>query len=893
LGIANACRVSVFQGHCCDRGIEHQEDDSMVELSRTYIRDQVADSKAIYQRGVGLYQIGSFLPGDSDPEKGCFSYVMDGNYGDYDTVVQMRDDGVEASCDCPYPGPGCKHIVAALLDARDVLGRWKNHAIDYATRVGENRFLSPEEIRTQALEDRKRRARTESFALVEGEMLKGEHIVKTESGRRYTVTLHDPANGRGHCSCPDYGFNCLGTCKHLIFATQRLSRKRGLKKRLARERFPYVDLYWDSQTSRPALYSELTPSVVKKLSAGFGQYFDQQGVYTGGSLSGLLPLIDQVRGSKQVRIQDTLLDRIERCLQDEQMEAVARRGSDRLPALKMPLYAYQEKGVRFGLYKRAALIGDEMGLGKTLQAIALAMLKKEVMGFSKVLIITLASLKEQWKREIKRFTEASAVVVAGNPAQREATYMDDDSFFKITNYEAVIRDVDILTRYGPDLVILDEAQRIKNFTTKTADAVKQLPRVHALVLTGTPLENKLEDVYSIVQFLDPDMLTPLWRFAAEHFMLSRDKKGKILGYRNLDRLHERLAPMVIRRRKEEVLDDLPDEVVNNYYLPLHEKQVKIHEGYRQVLASLINKKYLTPMDMQRIQRVLQGMRMVCDSTYLIDRKTQISPKLAELENVIDDLVVQSGRKMIIFSEWTTMTFLIARHLSDAGIGFVELSGKVPVKKRQALIDEFSDNPDCKVFLSTDAGGTGLNLQAADCVVNFELPWNPARLKQRIGRVNRIGQASRCINVVNLISTGSIEERILSGLQLKTELFEGVFDGTTDMVEFSEKKRGALLSQLREMIGGDGTEPGSRIAPAPDIPEDAPYFLNPKALNKKNATVDVAAEEGADPLESSEEGSRRRDQAEGASAATVLAGKVILPSYRFLNGVFGKTPFHCW
>ncbi len=399
----------------------------------------------------------------------------------------------------------------------------------------------------------------------------------------------------------------------------------------------------------------------------------------------------------------------------------------------------------------------------------------------------------------------------------------------------------MISDFKPDLLILDEAQRIKNFSTKTADAVKRIPRKHALVLTGTPLENKLEDVYSIVQFLDPHLLTPLWQFAADHFMISRKKKGHILGYRNLENLHEKLKPLVIRRKKEEVLKDLPDEVVNNYYVELHQEQRDIHSGYLRVLLPLLNKKFLTPMDIRRIQEILVRMRMVCDSTYLIDRETHISPKLNELASVIDELVIQSGRKMVIFSEWTTMTFLIARHLSEVGVPFVELSGKVPVNKRQALIDEFTHNPRCRVFLSTDAGGTGLNLQAADCVVNFELPWNPARLNQRIGRVSRIGQKSRCINVVNFICKDSIEEKIFAGIQLKTDLFKGVFEGGEDVVEFSREKRTEMLNKLREMMGEEPELPSREATPPEEIPEDTPHFLNPEVL-KDDKSVDFAGEE---------------------------------------------------
>jgi len=315
-------------------------------------------------------------------------------------------------------------------------------------------------------------------------------------------------------------------------------------------------------------------------------------------------------------------------------------------------------------------------------------------------------------------------------------------------------------------------------------------------------------------------------------MLAREKKGQILGYKNLSLLSEKMAPIVIRRKKEEVLSELPDTVVNNFYLDLSAKQAKIHSGYIALLAPLINKKFLTPMDMRRIQELLLKARQSCDSTFLIDRKTNISPKLSELAGVVDEFVVQNNRKVVIFTEWVTMLFLIAKQLSKAGIPFVELSGKVPVNKRQLLIDKFTCDPECKVFLSSDAGGTGLNLQAADCVINFELPWNPAKLSQRIGRVNRIGQKSKCVNVVNFISKNSIEERIFAGIQLKNELFKGVFEGGDDTVEFSREKKNAMLNRLRDMMGEETEEfESSPPPPAPETPDDTPHYLNPEALGQ--------------------------------------------------------------
>ncbi len=814
----------------------------MLPLTRDLIRHDVADSYLIYKRGLRLYENGAFILQAQDFDAGRFDYQVDGSYGDYTTRVDLGGQALSTRCSCPYPGSGCKHTVAVLLYTKDLLEA--QEARQAPPAPAEEAFLSPAEIRAQALDDRQSRARNEHFRITTGDMLKGCHLLETESGRQYKVTLHDPDKGVGHCTCPDYLTNRLGTCKHLICLTQHLKRRKDFGERLAQERFPFVDLYWDSADAAPRLYSELPKRQTSALGRALAPCFDDRGVYTGDTLAPLLDVLPQLDGNKQVRVQEPVFAALEREAERRQLVELAEAAAKSPPPvadLTVRLYPYQEEGVRFGLYRDAALIGDEMGLGKTLQAIALAALKKEVFGFSKVLVVTMASLKEQWRREIERFCAEKAVVVSGTPKQRWETYLNDPAYFKITNYEAVLRDVPTIERFKPDLVILDEAQRIKNFSTKTADAVKRLPRRHALVLTGTPLENKLEDVYSIVQFLDPQLLSPLWRFAAEHFMLSRSARNKIIGYRNLDRLHQRLQGLVIRRRKEEVLKDLPEQVENNYYIDLHQQQREMHAGYAQALMPLLHKKFLTPVDLRRMQELLLRMRQACNATYLIDRKTNISPKLDELRGIIDELVVQNKRKMVIFSEWTTMTYLIGRHLSDAGIPFVELSGKVPVQKRQALIDEFTHNPACRVFLSTDAGGTGLNLQAADCVVNFELPWNPARLNQRIGRVNRIGQKSRCINVVNLIAKESIEEKILAGIQLKTDLFKGVFEGGADEVTFTHEKRTELINRLREMLGDELAAPPA-AAQAEEIPEDTPHFLNPEALRKAAGALDVTGEE---------------------------------------------------
>ena len=799
----------------------------------------VAATPLVFKRGEALHKRGLYRCTKRESDNGLYSYEVEGSYGTYEVRISLNGT-IVADCTCPYPEQGCKHVVAILLKLFDEQQGELPATVEVDSGLKD--YLSAEEIRTQALEDRAKRARTQDFSVRQGEMFKGDHLVTTGTGNQYQVTLHDPVEAGGHCSCPDFQTNRLATCKHIIFLSNYLKEQKGFRAHIGNERFPYVDIFWDNLAARPRLFHERTLNELEDgLAALLERIFNRDNLFASTNLNEFIDHLDQLEAYKQVRIQEPVLQQLADAALEEELDYLASHNGipDFSRFLNGALYAYQEKGIAFGLYKKAVLIGDEMGLGKTVQAIGLSVLKKEVFGFRKVLVVTMSSLKQQWQREIERFSNEKGCIISGSAKQRKEQYRQDDSLFKITNYEAVLRDVTILSGFNPDIIILDEAQRIKNFETKTAAAVKSLPRQHAIVLSGTPLENKLEDVYSLVQFLDPYLLSPLWQFAADHFLLDRNKKNEIIGYTNLGSLQKKLQPLVIRRRKEEVLTELPEVVVNNYFVNLRREQRDIHAGYSQTLLPLMKKKFLTPMDLRRIQALLLKMRQVCDSTYLIDRETTISPKLEELATILDELVLRNGRKVVIFSEWTTMTMLIGRHLSAAAIPFVELTGKVAVKNRQPLIDEFNHNPDCKVFLSSDAGGTGLNLQAASCVINFELPWNPAKVNQRIGRVNRIGQKSNCINVINLVAKNSIEERIMAGIKLKEDLFQGVFDEGADEVMLSRQKRQEMVDQLRGLIGDELLRGEAEYLPDDELAEDTPHFLNPEVLRQE---VDFVGEE---------------------------------------------------
>jgi SNF2 family DNA or RNA helicase len=449
------------------------------------------------------------------------------------------------------------------------------------------------------------------------------------------------------------------------------------------------------------------------------------------------------------------------------------------------------------------------------------------------------SLKHQWQQEIAKFTDRTTTVVEGLSARRAQCYADN-SFYKLTNYEVVCRDLDLIRRWRPDLIILDEAQRIKNWKTRTAQSVKQLSSEYAFVLTGTPLENRLEELHSIVEFVDRFRLGPLFRFLDLHQHV--DETGRVIGYRNLSQISETLAPILIRRTKDEVLPELPERMEKRIFVPMTDQQMLHHEENREIVARIVAKwrryKFLSEADQRRMLVALQNMRMACDSTYLLDQKTDYGVKADELIELLDEILERKS-KVVIFSQWVRMHELVMARLKRKKWGHVMFHGGVPGPQRKHLIRRFREDADCPLFLSTDAGGVGLNLQHAEVVVNLDLPWNPAVLEQRIGRVHRLGQ-HHPVRVVHMIAQGTIEEGMLSLLGFKTAMFAGVLDGGEDEVFLGGTRLTRFMESVEKATGSlPPSTPQRQLAPPKEaIPQRAATPRPPRATAEADAWNEV-------------------------------------------------------
>jgi hypothetical protein len=415
--------------------------------------------------------------------------------------------------------------------------------------------LSEEALIAQAISERKQRAFEEKMRLksMNPKKLWTDYVITNAvSGKSYRIALRGWEPGESYCSCPDFRKNTLGTCKHILYA-------------LDRGRSKFNKAVWNTPVVvedicvyvKYGTRLEIRLLLPKKLEAGIRKILSP---LKGKPIKDLRDLLRRIRKVEALGTPVTIYPDAEEYIQQRlfrermaDISAEIRKNPAKHPLritlLNAELRPYQLDGIAFAAGAGRAVLADDMGLGKTIQGIGVAELLARHASLSKVLIICPASLKSQWRIEIKRFCKRSCRLVLGSAEERVEQYAGD-TFFTICNYEQVLRDILSIEKVPWDLIILDEGQRIKNWEAKTSRIIKGLKSPFALVLSGTPLENRLDELFSVVEFIDDRRLGPAFRFFNRHRVV--DEKGKVLGYKNLDLLRKALGPVLLRRTRQGV-----------------------------------------------------------------------------------------------------------------------------------------------------------------------------------------------------------------------------------------------------------------------------------------------------------------------------------------------------
>lgn len=441
---------------------------------------------------------------------------------------------------------------------------------------------------------------------------------------------------------------------------------------------------------------------------------------------------------------------------------------------------YQEKGVRWlqmlHRYGFGGILADDMGLGKTLQTIAF--LTSQVTEDSRVLIIAPSGLIYNWADEFRKFApQLDLAVVHGLKANREEILSENHQIY-VTSYATFRQDSELYQEMAFDFLFLDEAQVMKNAQTKIAQSLRQFVVPAVFALSGTPIENHLGELWSIFQIVLPGLLP-----SKKEFM-------KLPA----DRVAQFIKPFVMRRKKEEVLTELPDLIEVVYKNELEDQQKAIYLAQLQQMRDRLAQ--VTDQEFQRSRvEILSGLmrlRQICDTPALfMDDYQGSSGKLDSLRDLLLQ-VADGGHRVLIFSQFKGMLEKIEQELPDLGLTSFKITGSTPAQDRQEMTKIFNQGERDIFLISLKAGGVGLNLTGADTVILVDLWWNPAVEAQAIGRAHRMGQ-ERKVEVYRLITRGTIEEKIQELQEQKKHLVSQVLDGT-------ESRASLSLAEIREILG---------------------------------------------------------------------------------------------
>lgn len=479
---------------------------------------------------------------------------------------------------------------------------------------------------------------------------------------------------------------------------------------------------------------------------------------------------------------------------------------DEPESLSAIMRSYQKDGFKWiktlGEYGFGGILADDMGLGKTLQAVAVLLSENiQSADMPKVcrnqkktsIVISPASLVYNWLEEIRRYApELKTLVIAGAQAERRALIESWDSYdVLITSYDLLKRDIDCYDGKEFFYEIIDEAQYIKNHTTAAAKAVKVIKSERKLALTGTPVENRLSELWSIFDFLMPGFL-----YNYETFKKKFEAPVVKFGDENaVKRLQQMVAPFILRRLKKDVLKDLPDKLEENRVVQFDEKQQRIYDAQVVHMQDIISSQSSDEFGRNRIQILAELMKLrqiCCDPSLCFNNYDGSSAKLDSCMDLVES-AIDGEHRILIFSQFTSMLEILKAELEKRGINYYMITGATPKKERLERVRAFNEN-DIPVFLiSLKAGGTGLNLTGADIVIHYDPWWNVAAQNQATDRAHRIGQTKK-VTVYKMIVKNSIEEKIQKLQEAKQDLADSIV-GAADGINLAQLSRDEFLDLL--------------------------------------------------------------------------------------------------
>ncbi len=604
-------------------------------------------------------------------------------------------------------------------------------------------------------------------------------VISKASGQTYRVELRALVpTVVAACTCTDFQVNGLGTCKHVEGLLRWLRRDLKMMADAETQGSPRIDLVPDIVTGR--LFVERNFDC---LPATLRPFFDASGIAGAHfSTDEILVAVDKV--GRMVRVSQEVAPWLARCVREQERfqlrreyEQHVRAGRYPLQETKLSLLPYQREGMLHLAFTERALLADEIGLGKPAQAIAAAALLARLGKVRHVLVLVPAAHKREWQEQIRLLTDLPCRQIHQEGVSRKQAYAQA-GFFSLVTYDQILRDVSVISSIlKPECVVLAEAQRVKKWNSQTAQAVKRLQSRYLFVLTSSPLENRIDELYVLMSIIDPQVLGPLFRFNREFYAL--DDKGRPEGVKNLNQLRRRLSPYLLRRNKWDVEKELPNQTQRTLIVPMdpiqHERYTVLGEQVKKWIAK--GKKHaLNRVESAQLQQDITQMRMLCDSPFILDEHRQGCPKLDEIQSLLECVLATAPVKVVIFSEWERMLLLVRERCERMDITVAGHLESMSQPERRQAISQFRTDPECRVLLITDIGCDKVFLPQVSVLINCDIPLTQKQLELRVSSVWRKQQV-RSLTVVNLVAESSVELRLLDSFMAAPPLTDEVTTST--------------------------------------------------------------------------------------------------------------------
>jgi SNF2 family DNA or RNA helicase len=743
-----------------------------------------------YKQGQSLYLNGQCaLLSESGHN---YRFSVDDKYGDFLVNINY-DEELALDCTCKSEQL-CKHKTASLLQLDEYFRLTAEETTQEGIKYTRKGMIQ------RVIEERRKKAQQANYEIDFADNIFGEHILTNERGTQYHITFRDIERRHGYCNCPDYSTNKLGTCKHLIFAFNNIKQQPDIVPPQLPS-YPFIEVFLNPFRNNKIsyFYPEKLRGPIAEL---FYRYFGNKNFIEEEEVESFPGFLNNTHKFKQILVRPEVLEKVKKVVDQAAIARLKKTMKLDFGKLKAPLLPFQQAGVEFATFSAGVVLADDLELGKITQAVATALMKKKVFGFSKTLVVCQAAMKQQWKREVERLSGEAPLMPEGSYEERNRTYQSEGHYFIIVNYETVIQDVNALINLQPDFLILDEAQRIKSWSSAISSAIRTIARHHTVALAGSPFESKLIELYALMMLVDKELLSPLWEFSYKYCYFDDHNKNNIVGYHNLDELMKHLEPVLLRREKYQVIKQLPQISTIDVPVEMHPYQLKLCLKYAGELLDLINKNSPTPFEHQQALQLIRKLRMIADSSFLVDDLTNISPKNDELKTIlIEKLNIRKSRKkVIIFTEWKKMVQVISRSLRLNKIKHVAISEDSTAKQRETILKTFEKDDECNVLVAGNIDMNGSNIHLTDVVINFDIAANRESKSIRMGSLDNIIQRKGNLTIINLVAKNSIEEKIAGGMELDA-IFKTKKKADSDLpAGFPKVLQTELIGAIKEIIG---------------------------------------------------------------------------------------------